>query len=83
MATHINNARWRHVASDKLDLTMDELRHMFKCEKYLGTLAMLRKTEDETQGTKEIQLKLNRPRGNQCAATAINSQPQALATSSL
>ena len=42
MATHIDSARLRQIVMDKLDLTMDELRHMFKCEKCLDALATLR-----------------------------------------
>jgi hypothetical protein len=49
MATHIDSARLRQVVTDKLDLTMDELHHMFKCDKCVDALATLRKTSRKTK----------------------------------
>ena len=42
MDTHIDSARLRQVVESKLDLTIDELRHILKCEECLDTLTTLR-----------------------------------------
>ena len=44
MDTHIDSARLRQVVTDKLELTIDELRHMLKCEKCLDALATRNKS---------------------------------------
>ena len=49
MATHIDSARLRQVVTDKLDLTMDELRHLLKCEECLDALATLRNESRKTK----------------------------------
>jgi hypothetical protein len=55
MATHINSERLRQVVTDKLDLTMDELRHLQKCEECLDALAKLRNESRKAKpkGTKK------------------------------
>jgi hypothetical protein len=56
MATHIDSARLRQVVTDKLDLTMDELRHLLKCEECLHALAKLRNEsrKAKSKGARDI-----------------------------
>ena len=56
MATHIDSARLRQVVTHKLDLTMDELRHLLKCQECLDALAKLRNENRKTKskGAQEI-----------------------------
>ena len=56
MDNHIESARLRKVVTDKLDLTMDELRHLFKCEECLEILAKFRSESRKTKskGAKDI-----------------------------
>jgi hypothetical protein len=49
MTNHIESARLRQVVTDKLDLTLDELVHMFKCDECLGALAKLRSESRKTK----------------------------------
>jgi malate/lactate dehydrogenase len=49
MATHIDSARLRQVVTDKLDLKMDELRHLMICEECLDALAKLRSENRKTK----------------------------------
>jgi hypothetical protein len=49
MATHIDSARLHQIVTDKLDPTMDELRHLLVCEECLDALATLRKTSRKTK----------------------------------
>ena len=55
MATHIDSVRLRQVVTNKLDLTMDELRHLLKCEECLDALAKLRNEnrKTKTKGAKD------------------------------
>ena len=56
MATHVDSARLRQVVTDKFDLTMDELRHLLKCEECLHALAKLRaeSRKAKSKGAKDI-----------------------------